>query len=273
MSQVHLVPTMTTLTAKGIVWLILKEVVRLHRIPESIVSDIVSDRDTRFTSIFCKELQKLMGTKLLMSTAFHPQMNGATKQANRSIAQILQTVVDNDQKNWSENCSTVEFAINSSVNTTTGYAPFELNHVYMPRLGQHISTNISFRGIKQFAQQAAWNLIDAHDAILEHRVAQMHYSNKHRKPCVQYQPNTLVYMSTKNLTLPKGRARKLVPRFIGPYKVLKAMNDSSNVTIELSQELRDRRISPTFHTNLVRPYVKNNDNLLETGSQHLLHFW
>ena len=83
MSQVHLVPTMTTVTAKGIVWLILKEVVRLHRIPESIVSDIVSDRDTRFTSIFWKELQKLMGTKLLMSTVFHPQSDGATKHANR----------------------------------------------------------------------------------------------------------------------------------------------------------------------------------------------
>ena len=65
----------------------------------------------------------------------------------------------------------------------------------------------------------------------------------------------------KNLTLPKGRARKLLPRFIGLYKVLKSMNDSSNITIELPQEFKDRRISPTFHTNLVQPYVKNNDNL------------
>ena len=52
-----------------------------------------------------------------------------------------------------------------------------------------------------------------------------------------------------------------MPRFIGPYKVLKAMNDSSNITIELPQELKDRRISPTFYTNLVRPYIKNNDIL------------
>ena len=52
-----------------------------------------------------------------------------------------------------------------------------------------------------------------------------------------------------------------MPRFLGPYKVLKAMNDSSNVTLELSPELRDRRISPTFHTNLVQLYIKNNDVL------------
>ena len=74
-SQVHLVPTMMIITARGVVWLILKEVMRLHGIPES----IVSDEDTKFTSIFWKELHRLMGSKLLMSTAFHPQMDGATE--------------------------------------------------------------------------------------------------------------------------------------------------------------------------------------------------
>ena len=74
-SQVHLVPTMTTVTTRGIVWLILKEVVRLHGIPES----IVCDQDTQFTSIFWKELDRLMGSKHLMSTAFHPQTDGATE--------------------------------------------------------------------------------------------------------------------------------------------------------------------------------------------------
>ena len=92
MSLVYLVPTTTMVTARGVTWLILKEVMRLHGIPES----IVSDRDTKFTSIFWKELHRLMGSKLLMSTVFHPQTDGATEQANRSIAQILQTVVAND---------------------------------------------------------------------------------------------------------------------------------------------------------------------------------
>ena len=67
MSQVQLVPTMMRVTAK--------EVVRLHGVPESIVSDC----DTKFTSTFWRELRRLMGTKLLMSPVFYPQTDGTTE--------------------------------------------------------------------------------------------------------------------------------------------------------------------------------------------------
>src|SRR6266481_9693111 len=77
MSQVHLLPTTTHATLKGVAWIFLKEIVRLHGVPDPIVSDC----DTKFTSSFWKELHRIMGTKLLMSTAFHPQMDGTTKQA------------------------------------------------------------------------------------------------------------------------------------------------------------------------------------------------
>ena len=100
----------------------------------------------------------------------------------------------------------VEFAINSSINTTTGYAPFKLKHGYMLQSGQHISTDTAFKGVKQFAQQAVWNLLDAHNVILEHRIEQMHYSNKCHKSGIEYQINDLIYLSTKNLSLPKHRA-------------------------------------------------------------------
>ena len=74
-SQVHLVPTTTMVATRGITWLILKEVMKLHGILES----IVSDQDTKFTSIFWKELHRLMGSRLLMSSMFHPQTVGATE--------------------------------------------------------------------------------------------------------------------------------------------------------------------------------------------------
>jgi hypothetical protein len=149
-SQVHLVPTTTTVTAKGIAWLFLKEIVRPHGVPDT----IVSDRDSKFMSIFWHELQRLMGTKLLMATAFHPQMDGATEQANRLIGQILRSVVRDDQKDWAAKCPMVELALNSNVSATTGFAPFELNHGYMPRIDLPVNTDTTFKGVSQFAQQA-----------------------------------------------------------------------------------------------------------------------
>ena len=50
-----------------------------------------------------------------------------------------------------------------------------------------VSTDTTFKGVKQFAQQAVWNLLDVHNAILEYRIEQMHYSNKCHKPSIEYQ--------------------------------------------------------------------------------------
>jgi len=254
-SQVHLVPTTTRVTAKQVAWIFLTEVVRHHGVPDS----IVSDRDTKFTSMFWRELHRLMGTKLLMSTTFHPQTDGATERANRSIGQVLRALVRNDQKDWADVCPMVEFALNSNVSSTTGFAPFELNCGYIPQLGQRLSIDTKYNGVRQFAQQALWNLMVAHDAIIESRVAQMHQANKRRLPGAEYSPGDLVYLSTKNLALPKGRAKKLLPKFIGPYKIVETHNAASTVTMELLPELLARCIHPTFHVSLIRTHVANDD--------------
>ena len=117
---------------------------RLLGVPESIVSDC----DTKFTSTFWRELHRLMGTKLLMSTAFHPQMDGATEWANCSIGQILRMIINDDQKNWADTCPMVEFALNSNVSATTGFAPFELNQGYMPQIRMPTSFDTMFKGVK-----------------------------------------------------------------------------------------------------------------------------
>jgi transposase InsO family protein len=82
----------------------------------------VSDRDSKFTSKWWRELHKLIGMELLMSTSFHPQTDGQTEQMNRNIGQILRTAVRPDQKDWIEKIDMVEFAINSSISATTRYA-------------------------------------------------------------------------------------------------------------------------------------------------------
>ena len=73
----------------------------------------------------------------------------------------------------------------------------------------------------------------AHDAIIANCVQQMFHANKKCHTSDLYHVGDHVYLSTQNLTLPKGRARKLVPKYIGPYKVVKAHNKASTVTLEL----------------------------------------
>ena len=232
-SQVHLIPTDTRVTAKGIAKLFLKKVVRLHGIPDS----IVSNWDSKFILIFWHELLWIMDIKPLISMAFHPQMDGSMERANHSIGQILRTIVCDDQRDWVHKCPIVEFEMNSNVSSTTGFAPFELNQGYMPQTGIPTTADTHFQGVKQFAEQAWSNLLAAHNAILENCILQMFHANRKHWADPNYKQDDFVYLSTKNLTLPKGRPWKLVPMFIGPYKVLKVHNQTSTVTLKLPLEL------------------------------------
>jgi hypothetical protein len=236
-SSVHLILTNTNITVTQVVWLYLSEVVRLHGVPAS----IVSDRDSKFTSIFWCKLQQLLGNKLLMSTTFHPQMDGATERANRSIGQILRMLVDSNQCDWVAQCPMTEFALNSSSSATTGFTPFELSGGYMPSLGRELNLTTPFKGVKQFAEQARWNLIAAHDVIITNCVVQMARVNMLRSDSPEYKVGDLVYLSTDNLSLPKGWGKKLQPKHIGPYKVLEAHHRASTVQLELPAVLVARR--------------------------------
>jgi hypothetical protein len=90
-------------------------------------------------------------------------------------------MVKPDQKDWVEKIPMAEFTINSSIGTSSGFAPFELNYGYMPTLiGSIIPVETAQPGVKQFAEQAFSNLQMAHDAIIESRVVQTHQSNKQR---------------------------------------------------------------------------------------------
>ena len=73
----------------------------------------------------------------------------------------------------------------------------------------------------------------AHNAVITNCIQQMFHANKKRCTSDLYHVGDHVYLSTQNLTLPKGRARKLVPKYIGPYKVVKAHNEASTLMLKL----------------------------------------
>ncbi len=268
-SLVHLIPTNTTTRATDIAWLFLKEIVRIHGLPET----IVSDRDSKFVSKFWHELHHLMGVKLLMSTAYHPQMDAMGERAIRGVNQVLRGAVAHDQGDWVDRLPMTKFAINSLVNDGMGFTPFELTYGAMPRI---FNTTVStpFSGVKSFTKKALTNLAIAHDSIIANRTFQTQYANRYQSAEEPLREGDLVYLSTKNLNLPKHQAWKLMPIFIRPYPIVKANSDSSNYTLKLLIELEARNIHPTFHVSLLKPHIPNNDDKAEQEVDEIMaHQW
>jgi hypothetical protein len=258
--QVHLVPVTTQVKTIDLAHLFLQHVVRLHGMPTS----IVSDRDTKFTSQFWTELHRLMGVKLKLTTAFHPQGDGQAERAIQTVVQILRSFVRPDQRDWAVHIPMVEFALNSSANKSTGFAPFELVYGYLPQMTVSLPSS-ELPGVKTFAQRALDNIQAAHDAIIKSRVEQAVQANRHRRPdSPKLKKGDYAYLSTKDLNLPKGRAHKLLPTYIGPYEILEVFEDSSNYVLRLPPVLTQRNIFAKFHVSRLAPH-EPNDSILFPG--------
>jgi hypothetical protein len=94
-----------------------------------------------------------------------------------------------------------------------------------------------------------------HDVIIANCIVQTDQVNRLRSDSPDYKVRDLVYLSTDNLSLPKGQAKKLWPKYIGPYKALEAYHRASTVRLELPAALEARHIMPTFHVSLIKLHI------------------
>jgi hypothetical protein len=104
-------------------------VVRLHGLPRS----ITSDRDTRFLGHFWRTLWKNLGSKLLYSSAYHPQTDGQTEVVNQSLGNLLRSLSGENPSQWDSVLAQVEFTYNDSVNKSTGKSPFQIVYGRSPK--------------------------------------------------------------------------------------------------------------------------------------------
>ena len=114
--------------AQNVSKLFFREVVRLHGLPRS----IVSDRDPKFISHFLKTLWEKHDTKLQFSTSCHPQTDGQTEVVNRSFSTMLRAIMRGRHKSWDEYLPHIEFAYNRVVHKTTNISPFEVVYGFNP---------------------------------------------------------------------------------------------------------------------------------------------
>ena len=206
-----------------------KHVVSSFGIPAS----IVSDRDPKFCSAFWRELFRILGTQLRMSTVSHPQTDGQSERTIRTITQMFRTMDMHDlsAESWETCVRLTEFAYNSSFHMAIGMTPFEADIGRNPAMPlDHLARqlNDSPENIREFIEHMG-------DTI--HRVKSKLADARHRmlrlaKPLLPHHAikvGDLVLVSTKIMNIPINSvlATKLQAPFIGPFKVIAKVHDTA----------------------------------------------
>ena len=243
-------PTFTSATAVDTARIFVDSVVRMHGLPRA----IVSDRDTKFTSTFWREVSKTMGTTLAMSSGFHPQTDGQTERANRSIEEMLRAYVGKRQDDWDLRLGMVEFAYNNSVHSSTGFTPFYLcygRHPVNP-VNRLIQVDTKNEAADSFLRQLADDLDQAKNNLQKAQDRQKRNADRRRRD-LEIQVGDEVLLSTKTLpvAVAAGGSKKLGPLYCGPFKVIEKMTTAYK--LELPQHMQ---IYPVFHVSQLKLYRK-----------------
>src|SRR3954470_24330625 len=249
--MVHLVPSRTTATAPDTAKIFFDNVFRLHGLPTS----IISDRDAKFTSKFWQSLFRTMGTRLAMSTAFHPQTDGQTERANHTLEDMLRAYVSYRQDDWDSLLPAAEFTCNNALNASTQMTPFHLCYGRDPvdPYSQVSSFPDSIPAAADFHRQQQNAIKQATDALVLAKANQEKYANQHRRD-VAFSVGDKVLLSSSHIHLASQAqrpTRKLQARFIGPYHIIAKVSPVA-YKLELPPSLN---VHPVFHVSLLRAYT------------------
>jgi len=118
----HFIPINIRFSLEKFTSLYISEIVRLHGVPSS----IMSDRDPKFTFRFWESLNKALGTKLRLCSAYHPQANGQTKRTIQSLEDLLRACVLEQKGGWESFLPLIEFTYNNSFHSMLAWLPMKL---------------------------------------------------------------------------------------------------------------------------------------------------
>lgn len=174
----HFLPLRHPFTAPQVARVFLDNIVKLHGVPRS----IVSDRDKVFTSTFWRELFHLVGTKLHYSTTYHPQTDGQTEWVNQCVEMYLRCAVHNCSKKWRAWLAMAEFWYNSNYHSSLGCSPFKALYGVEPNIGA--MPNFLFHPTTEAEEvakdrQSYMDMLKTHLARAQNRMKQQ--ADKHRQ--------------------------------------------------------------------------------------------
>ncbi|KAL0285964.1 UNVERIFIED_CONTAM: Transposon Ty3-G Gag-Pol polyprotein [Sesamum calycinum] len=253
----HFLPIRQNDSLDKLAELYVSEIVRLHGIPTS----IVSDRDPRFTSHFWGSLQRALGTKLHFSTAFHPQTDGQSERTIQTLEDMMRASVIEFRGNWDDHLPLMEFAYNNSFHSSVGMAPYEA--LYGRKCRSPICWDIE--GLRQLegpelVQQTVDKIQTVKKCLKAAQDRQKSYADKHRRE-MEYEVGEKVFLKVSPWRgiLRFGKQGKLSPRYIGPYEILERVGPLA-YRLALPAELS--QIHDVFHVSMLRRYRSDPSHIL-----------
>ncbi|KAI4880911.1 hypothetical protein NFI96_029797 [Prochilodus magdalenae] len=226
--------------------IVLQQVVRYHGIP----TDIVSDRGPQFTSRVWRAFCGSLGVNVSLSSGFHPQSNGQTERVNQDLGRSLRCLTSSNPSSWAEHLLWAEYAHNTLFHSSLGMSPFECQFGYTPPMFPEEEATAAVSSASRMVRQCrrAWRR--ARTTLVAQSATRKETADRKRRLEPSFRPGQRVWLAAKDLPL-KGSNKKLSPRYVGPFKVVRRINPVS-YRLQLPPTLR---VNPTFHVSRLKPYL------------------
>jgi hypothetical protein len=214
----HFLAIKETDNADKLARIYVKEIVARHGVPVS----IISDRDPIFTSRFWESLNKALGTRLDLSTAYQPQTYGQTERTIQTLEDMLRACVIDFGKGWESHLPLVEFSYNNSYHTSIKAAPFEALYgrkcrspICWAEVGESQLTG------PELVHETTEKIIQIRNRIAAARDRQKSYADKRRKPLeFEVGDKVLLKVSPWKGVIRFGKRGKLNSRYMEPFEVI-----------------------------------------------------
>ncbi|GJY15993.1 reverse transcriptase domain-containing protein [Tanacetum coccineum] len=212
---------------------------------------IISDRDTRFTSRLWQTFQKSLGTRLDMSTAYHPQTDGQSERTIQTLEDMLRACVIDFGGSWDVYLPLAEFSYNNSYHTSIRCAPFEALYgrkCRSPVLWAEIGEG-SLIG-PELVQETTDKVVVIKERLQAARDRQKSYADNRRKPLeFEVGDRVMLKVSPWKGVVHFGKKGKLAPRYVGPFEILERIGPVA-YRLRLPEELSG--VHDTFHVSTLK---------------------